>query len=113
RGLNDAEFEEFMARRVADSARYSEPHRRIIAQACRERGIAIASHDDATVAHVEESIAHGVKVAEFPTSLEAARASHEAGLSVLMGAPNIVRGKSHSGNISARALADTGVLDVL
>lgn len=54
-----------------------------------------------------------MQVAEFPTSIEAAQASHEAGMSVLMGAPNIVRGKSHSGNISARDLADVGVLDVL
>jgi alpha-D-ribose 1-methylphosphonate 5-triphosphate diphosphatase len=54
-----------------------------------------------------------VKLAEFPTSIEAARASHEAGLSVLMGAPNIVRGKSHSGNVSARDLARHGILDVL
>lgn len=40
-------------------------------------------------------------------------ASHAAGMAVLMGAPNVVRGKSHSGNISARSLADVGVLDVL
>jgi len=52
-------------------------------------------------------------VAEFPTTLEAAKASHEAGMAVLMGAPNVVRGKSHSGNISARELAEAGYLDVL
>ncbi len=54
-----------------------------------------------------------MRLAEFPTSHEAARASHQAGMSVLMGAPNIVRGKSHSGNISAKDLADHGILDVL
>ena len=58
-------------------------------------------------------MAHGVRVAEFPTSIEAARASHGAGMSVLMGAPNVVRGKSHSGNIAARDLAELGLLDVL
>ncbi len=73
----------------------------------------MASHDDATAAHVEESIALGVRLAEFPTSLEAATLSHEAGLSVLMGAPNVVRGGSHSGNIAAADLARHGVLDVL
>ena len=51
--------------------------------------------------------------AEFPTSVEAARASREAGLKVLMVAPNVVRGGSHSGNIAARDLADEGLLDVL
>lgn len=113
RGLSDTEFERFIARRIEESGRYAAPHRRAIADACAARGIAVASHDDATVEHVEESKAFGVRLAEFPTSMEAATASHQAGMAVLMGAPNIVRGKSHSGNISARTLADTGVLDVL
>ncbi len=113
RGLSDAEFEKFVARQQALSAKYAGPHRDALAKACAERGITIASHDDATIAHVDESIGYGIKLAEFPTSFEAAEASHRAGLSVLMGAPNIVRGKSHSGNIAARDLADRGVLDVL
>ena len=113
RGLSDEAFAEFVRKRVEASERYSRRHRDQIAAHCNARGIAMASHDDATLDHVEESIHHGVKLAEFPTSIEAARASHEAGLSVLMGAPNIVRGKSHSGNVSARELASHGVLDVL
>ena len=113
RGMSDEAFAEFVARRLEASARYARRHRDQIAAHCNPRGITIASHDDATLDHVEESIGYGVKLAEFPTSLEAARASHEAGLSVLMGAPNIVRGKSHSGNISARELASHGILDVL
>lgn len=113
RGLSDAAFAEFVNRRQAASERYSKRHRDVIAAHCNARGIAVASHDDATLDHVEESIAYGVKLAEFPTSLEAAHASHAAGLSVLMGAPNIVRGKSHSGNVSARDLASHGILDVL
>ena len=113
RGLSDEAFAAFCARRQEASARYSRRHRDRIAAHCNARGITVASHDDATLDHVEESIAHGVRLAEFPTSLEAAKASHAAGLSVLMGAPNVVRGKSHSGNISARELARHGVLDVL
>jgi len=113
RGLSDTDFDTFVARRMAESERYAAPHRRTIAGACAERGIALASHDDATREHVAESKAYGVALAEFPTSMEAAEASHAAGMSVLMGAPNIVRGKSHSGNISARQLAEAGVLDVL
>ena len=113
RGLSDEAFAAFVARQQALSAKYAAPHRTAIAHACAERGIAVASHDDATLAHVEESLGFGVRLAEFPTSFEAAEASHAAGLSVLMGAPNIVRGKSHSGNIAARDLAERGVLDVL
>ncbi len=113
RGLSDEVFKAFIDRRVAASAKYSAKHRDYLSARCAERGITVASHDDATLAHVEEAIGHGVTLAEFPTSAEAAQASHNAGMSVLMGAPNIVRGKSHSGNIAARDLAELGVLDVL
>ncbi len=112
-GMSDPVFEAFCARRIKDSQTYSERHRRAIAETCHKAGIAIASHDDATAAHVEESRALGVALAEFPTTLEAARLSHESGLAVLMGAPNVVRGGSHSGNISAAALVERGLLDVL
>ena len=113
RGLTDEAFAVFVQRRQDSSAKNSANNRKVIAEACAARGIAIASHDDATLEHVEEAKGFGVKLAEFPTSLEAADASHAAGMSVLMGAPNVVRGMSHSGNIAARELADRGVLDVL
>ncbi|TCD13376.1 alpha-D-ribose 1-methylphosphonate 5-triphosphate diphosphatase [Oricola cellulosilytica] len=113
RGLSDEQFNDFVKRRRHASQTHSAPHRKAIAAACHERDITIASHDDATAAHVEEAKAFGVRLAEFPTSMEAAHASHAAGMSVLMGAPNIVRGMSHSGNISARDLVAARVLDVL
>ena len=113
RGLTDEQFNAFVARRKMQSSKYSDKHRLFLANACHERNIAIASHDDATVDHVEESKSLGVSVAEFPTSLEAATASHNANMGVLMGAPNVVRGKSHSGNIAARDLAREKVLDIL
>lgn len=113
RGLTDDQFARFVSRRQEQSARYSAPHRRAIGEHCRGVGVTLASHDDATLDHVDEAVRDGVRLAEFPTSVEAARASHEAGLSVLMGAPNIVRGGSHSGNIAARDLAEAGILDVL
>src|SRR5690606_29543428 len=55
----------------------------------------------------------GMQIAEFPTTHEAATLSHQLGMKVLMGAPNIVRGGSHSGNIAAADLAGHGVLDIL
>ena len=113
RGLSDEAFAAFVARRQDASARHSGPNRDVVAADCRARGIALASHDDATLDHVAESAGHGIRIAEFPTTLEAARASHAAGIAVLMGAPNIVRGRSHSGNIAAGDLAAAGVLDVL
>jgi alpha-D-ribose 1-methylphosphonate 5-triphosphate diphosphatase len=113
RGLSDAEFEAFVNRRISESRRYSVSNSKLVADFCAERQITVASHDDATLEHVGEAIEFGARLAEFPTSMEAAIASHEAGMSVLMGAPNVVRGGSHSGNIAASDLARKGVLDVL
>ncbi|KXF76943.1 phosphonate metabolism protein PhnM [Paramesorhizobium deserti] len=110
---SEEEFRRYCERRMADSERYSAVNRKMISEACQARDIVLASHDDATVAHVEEAVEQGIRVAEFPTTLAAAAASKEAGLSVLMGAPNVVRGGSHSGNVSARELAEKGCLDIL
>nr|WP_062207458.1 alpha-D-ribose 1-methylphosphonate 5-triphosphate diphosphatase [Aureimonas sp. AU12] len=111
--MDDVEFDAFCRRRIAQSEAHAEPNRRAIAARCRADGIAVASHDDATAAHVREGLEIGVTLAEFPTTLEAAGLSHEAGLKVLMGAPNIVRGGSHSGNVSAADLLANGTLDIL
>ena len=106
--MSEAELQAFIDERVADQRMYSARNRAAVVAHGRERGLRLASHDDATPAHVEEAVADGMVIAEFPTTIDAARASHQAGMSVLMGAPNVVRGKSHSGNVSARALGQPG-----
>jgi alpha-D-ribose 1-methylphosphonate 5-triphosphate diphosphatase len=111
--MTDAELAEFMTTRTRDSRQFAASNRSYVVGVAKERNIPIASHDDATLAHVDEAVADGVSVAEFPTTLEAAQASHAAGMKVLMGGPNIVRGMSHSGNVSALELAQLGVLDIL
>jgi alpha-D-ribose 1-methylphosphonate 5-triphosphate diphosphatase len=111
--MSEAQFRAYCDKRIAQSQENSAPNRVAISEACRERGIVLASHDDATVAHVEEAVEQGIRVAEFPTTAEAAAASKQAGLGVLMGAPNVMRGASHSGNVSARQLAADGLLDIL
>lgn len=111
--MNDEQMDDFQQEQIALSRRWAQPNREAIAAHCRERNISLASHDDATAAHVEESLALGSVIAEFPTTEEAARASHNSGLQVLMGAPNIVRGGSHSGNVAAHHLASLGLLDIL
>lgn len=111
--LNDAQMQDFIATRQAEQSRYAVPNRKAILELGHSAGIAFASHDDATEEQVGESIADGVAIAEFPTTMAAAKASHAAGLAVLMGAPNVVRGGSHSGNIAAADLAREGCLDVL
>ena len=111
--LSDAEFLAYSERRIAESEINSDRNRRLIAGRCAGAGIAMASHDDATAAHVEESVSLGIGLAEFPTTMEAAKLSRQAGLHVLMGAPNVVRGGSHSGNVSALDLLQADALDIL
>jgi alpha-D-ribose 1-methylphosphonate 5-triphosphate diphosphatase len=111
--LSSEQMDEFIVEQVANSKTYSDRYRRAIVDICLARGLSVASHDDATLAHVEESAAYGMTIAEFPTTLEAAEGCRRLGMSVLMGAPNIVRGGSHSGNIAAASLAEAGLLDIL
>lgn len=110
---SDAVLDATIEKRRAVWEKYGTVNRLEVVRLCQQHDIAIASHDDATLAHVEEAVRDKMHIAEFPTTVEAAQASHAAGLKVLMGAPNVVRGGSHSGNVSAKALAEEGVLDVL
>ncbi|MCX2696322.1 MULTISPECIES: alpha-D-ribose 1-methylphosphonate 5-triphosphate diphosphatase [Ochrobactrum] len=111
--VSEEEFIRYCEKRMGQSQQHSVSNRTAIASACNARGIVLASHDDATVDHVMEAKTQGIRVAEFPTTHMAAQASKEAGMSVLMGAPNVVRGGSHSGNVSARELAKAGHLDII
>ncbi len=113
RGLNDAEFEEHVANLLRLQKTYGAKHETGAVAEAKRFGAALASHDDTTAAHVATSHANGVSFAEFPTTLEAAQACRAAGIMVMMGAPNIVRGGSHSGNVSAGELAKEGLLDMI
>ena len=112
-GMSDQQLEAFVTRQKSGSDRYSDQFRQAICQACHDRDIAIASHDDATAEHVREAVSLNLVIAEFPTTEEAAALSHQSGMGVLMGAPNVVRGGSHSGNIAAHLLASREQLDIL
>ena len=112
-GRSQAELEAYLDARQAAHDTYSTPNRAHIVARARELGLPLASHDDTTLLHVEEGVADGVAISEFPTTLEAAAAAHDAGLAILMGAPNVVRGGSHTGNVSATDLVRAGLLDIL
>jgi len=111
--LSDGEVEALIRRRKENQKKYSRGHRETIVGLCRERGLPLASHDDTTLQHVKEAASEGMVISEFPTTLEAAQAARESGLVILMGAPNMVIGRSHSGNVSAMELARSGLLDIL
>jgi alpha-D-ribose 1-methylphosphonate 5-triphosphate diphosphatase len=109
--------EDKFVRKVAEAAemqqRYALPHRRHFVDYAQQRSIALASHDDTTLAHVQQAHDEGVSVCEFPTTELAARAARERGMATVMGGPNVVRGGSHSGNVAASHLARLGLLDIL
>jgi alpha-D-ribose 1-methylphosphonate 5-triphosphate diphosphatase len=111
--LSDAELATFVAERKRDQELYAQSNRETVIATARARSVKLASHDDATPAHVAEAVEAGVAIAEFPTTIEAAQAARAASIAVVGGAPNVVRGSSHSGNASARDLARAGLLDIL
>lgn len=113
KGFSAAEMDAFIARRQAEGTRYATANRARLVPSCRARGLTLASHDDATAEHIEEAAGFGIHLAEFPTTLAAARHARAHGMRVLMGAPNVVRGGSHSGNVGAAELAEAGLLDCL
>lgn len=112
-GMSEVELEAYIGERQAAHAALAAPNRRRVVALAQSHDIRLASHDDATCAHVDEAAEDGVTIAEFPTTADAAALSRRRGMHVLMGAPNVVRGGSHSGNISAQVLAEAGLLDIL
>jgi alpha-D-ribose 1-methylphosphonate 5-triphosphate diphosphatase len=112
-GMSEAEFEGHIAAQKALSARHGAVHEAAAVAAARRYGAVLASHDDTDVAHVARSAEHGAHFAEFPTTVEAAQACNEHSIKVMMGAPNLIRGGSHSGNVAARDLAEAGLLDIV
>lgn len=113
KGWSDEKINEIIRQRTEMQSKYADSNRRRISEFCRAGGIAMASHDDTTPAHAAQAAAEGVVISEFPTTLEAARAARDQGLKIVAGAPNVVRGKSHSNNVSAMDLAKEGLLDCL
>ena len=112
-GYNDAEVEAHWTKLRELQTLYLEKNRAATVAYATEVGAILASHDDTTLEDVLESDRLGITVAEFPTTLEAAVACRAKAQFIVMGAPNIVRGGSHSGNVAAQELARGGLLDIL
>lgn len=113
KGWSDAQFDDEVRIAPQRQAAHAEPNRRWFADFARNHGVTLATHDDTTLAHVDEARQLGALMSEFPTTMAAARHAHAQGLSTIAGAPNVVRGGSHSGNVAAIDLARQGVLSGL
>ncbi len=106
----EEEFAETVAELQERQKIYAPMHTSMVMDFCKKRNLPMASHDDTTIEHVTEALQNGISISEFPTTLEAAEYAAKNGMTVLMGSPNVVRGQSHSGNISAIEVAKQGYL---
>lgn len=98
---------------LAQRTRLREPNRRWLLDRVAHRNLPLASHDDDSAEEVARNAADGIRISEFPVAMEAAREAARLGVAVIAGAPNIVRGGSHSGNVAALDLVKAGAVDVL
>lgn len=113
KGLSEDQFQAHVVEQQALRARVGDAHEAAAVAHARRYGAVLASHDDTTAPQVAVSAGHGCHFAEFPTTVEAAQACRDHAIGVMMGAPNLIRGGSHSGNVSALALARAELLDIL
>src|SRR5260370_36035901 len=98
-------------RRFAYQKAHGAANLRAIVALAQQYEIPLASHDDTTEENVADAIRDRVSVAEFPTTIEAARGLHQAGIGILLGAPNVGRGGSYAGTIAAIDLGRQGLLE--
>lgn len=110
-GVSEVDIAARIDDRRAKQARNVAPNRDRIAVRVQAANIPLATHDDETVDHVEQGFAAGATIAEFPVTAEAAAHAHKRGMINVMGGPNLIRGGSYSGNVSAAETADAGLLD--
>lgn len=110
-GLSEAEADAYIARRQETGARVGAANRTALIERARRMHVAVASHDDRLPEEVAAAAQAGIGISEFPVSFVAAQAARAAGMTIIAGAPNLVRGGSHSGNVGAKELVDAGLVD--
>jgi alpha-D-ribose 1-methylphosphonate 5-triphosphate diphosphatase len=111
-GLSDRAFDA-LVERVVGRAQHVPVSIARLAEAARAAGIRMLSHDDNTPAVRQAFRAQGVAIAEFPVNEETARDAAEAGDFIVFGAPNVVRGGSHTGWTKASDMIAKGLCSIL
>ena len=110
-GMTEEQIDTRIDKLTEQRAKYRRPNREKLLAMVRHLDVSLASHDDQTVENIAENVADGIMISEFPVRMAAAQAARASGMTVIAGAPNIVRGGSHSGNVSAADLVREGVVD--
>lgn len=116
RGVTETEARQIVTTKIAERARPQAvllANLRQVADLCAQNGVALASHDDDTIAKTSMMADLGCVISEFPVTLDAARTAATRGMMNAMGAPNAMRGQSYSGNLSARQAHAEGLLHIL
>ena len=115
--LREGRTEAWIEKRIRElaelRARWREPNRRGLLARIAGSNVTLASHDDRDVDEVAQNFADGIRVSEFPVTMQAALAARARGMGVIAGAPNIVRGGSHFGNVAAAELVQAEAVDAL
>lgn len=110
--MNEADLDAFVRKQMG-KIRLSNEDCKKIADLAKEKGIAIASHDDDTIEKLEMIQSFGTTISEFPITMEVAKKAHEMGFYTAAGAPNVLLNGSHSGNLCAHEAIAEGVIDIL
>ena len=112
RAMPLAEVEKRIDKLLSQRERLRGPQRRALLDRIAYRDLPLASHDDWREDEIAENEADGIMISEFPVSMLAAEAARRHGMQIIAGAPNLVRGGSHSGNVAAADLVRAGLVDV-
>lgn len=110
--MDETETEHFL-KSLQNRRSLGEEQARELARQARQAGVSLSSHDDHGLEDVERNRTLGTSISEFPMDAETAKASQEAGVAVLMGAPNLVRGGSHVGAISVKDAIAQNLVNIL
>ncbi|MGI4797918.1 MAG: alpha-D-ribose 1-methylphosphonate 5-triphosphate diphosphatase [Janthinobacterium lividum] len=112
-GVSAERVEQRITELQAQRAKMRDVNRQRLLARVKGSGVILASHDDRTEEEIEENHRDGIRISEFPVSMIAAKAARARGMMVIAGAPNIVRGGSHSGNVSAAEMVRERAVDGL
>jgi alpha-D-ribose 1-methylphosphonate 5-triphosphate diphosphatase len=111
-GFKDADYEARVIELKDFQQQHAAANRAAIVAGSHRRDLPLASHDDTEIEHVAQASEERMAISEFPTTVAAAKAARAAGIAIVMGGPNLVKGGSHSGNVAAAELAQLDLLDI-
>lgn len=112
KNLTDREFRQ-LVEQEQQKPKATQEQLKVLADLAASRGIAVASHDDDSIGKLKRNRKLGVRISEFPITLEVAKEAVREGYLTVLGAPNILLGGSHSGNLSALQAIREKAADVL